>query len=226
MTDASCTDSTPELTTAPAVETDAANYVRFAEADPADQHTAATTYLRLTSGCETPEDQPLIGEGGDAILGDPARAGTTQSQIDTAMTISESLGYSDPIEILIANDEAAEIVDEDGYTYVQKYFVLLPRDVVQVPDGRLGGMLRIQQVSSDPGFWTLEFPAATLFVVFDEVDGEWSIVESFAVCVGQCEDFWSETGRTGQSIVATPAASPVPRNPDPFRVPILHSPLQ
>jgi len=129
------------------------------------------------------------------------------------MAISEALGYYDPIEILIANDEAAEIVGEDGYTYVQKYFVLLPEDVVQLPDGRLGGILRIQQVSSDPGAWYLDGGAAwTLFVVFDDVDGKWAVDESFAVCVGHCDDFWSETETTGQAVAtatSTPAASPV-----------------
>ena len=179
----------------------------------------ATIYLRLTSGCEASGDAPLITGNGDIILGDPGRAGTTQSQIDTAMAISEALRYGDPIEILIANDQAAEIVDEDGYTYVQKYFVLLPEDVVQLPDGRLGGILRIQQVSSDPGAWYLDGGAAwTLFVVFEEVNGKWAVAASFAVCVGHCDDFWSETETetTGQAVAtatSTPAASPVATRP-------------
>ncbi len=111
---------------------------------------------------------------------------------------------------MIANDEALEIEGEDGYTYVQKHFVLLPEDVVQLPDGRLGGMLRIQQTSSNPGIWTLEFPATTLFVTFDEVDGQWTLAESFAVCVGRCEDFWSASETFRQlAATATPAATPV-----------------
>ncbi|MDQ3656871.1 MAG: hypothetical protein M3457_17590 [Chloroflexota bacterium] len=220
LTEASCAVSTPESVsappTAPAIETDPANYVPFATADTVDREAAATTYLRLTSGCEASGDAPLKTGNGDTILGDPGREGTTQSQIETARAISEALRYGDPIEILIANAEAAEIVSEDGYTSVQKYFVLLPEDVVQLPDGRLGGMLRIQQVSSDPGFWTLEFPATTLFMVFEEVSGQWAIAESFVVCIGQCDDYWSESETTGQSVATAtpaPAASPVATRP-------------
>jgi len=210
------TERTGPPPTAPAIETDPASYIPFAPADEADQVAAATTYLRITSGCEATRDVPLRTENGEAILGIPGREGTTQSQIETAMAISGILGHTDPIEILIANNEALEIEGEEGFTYIQKYFVLLPEDVVQLPDGRLGGLLRIQQISTLPGAWTLEFPTTTLFVTFEEVNGQWALAESFVVCVSQCEALWSATSMTGPATAkptASPAASPVATKP-------------
>lgn len=214
VTDAACVFSTPELSaappTAPAIETDPADYLPFGTADEADQEAAAITYLRLSSGCEDNDDRPLVPESAGAILGSPGETGITQSQIDTARAISDALGYTDPIEIMIANEEAVEITDEDGFTYIQKYFVLLPEDVVQLPDGRLGGMLRIQQDSNVPGAWAQDFPATTLFVTFERISGQWALAESFVVCVGQCQDFWTETLMT-MPASATPAARPTAR---------------
>lgn len=220
LTDESCAVSTPEVAdappTAPPVETDPNDYVPFTEAEMADREAAATTYLRLTSGCNAPGDRSLVAEGGGVILGDPGQAGTTQSQIETARAISNALGYADSIEVLIANPEPLMVEDDEGYVYIQNHHVLLPEDVVQLPDGRLGGMLRVQQVSSDPGLWTLELPVTTLFVTFDRVDGQWVMAESFAICIGECKDFWSAT-ETARHADATPAAtqavSPVATKP-------------
>jgi len=210
------TERTGPPPTAPAIETDPPSYIPFAPADEVDRIAAATTYLRITSGCEATRDVPLRTENGEVILGIPGREGTTQSQIETAMAISGILGHTDPIEILIANNEALEIEGEEGFTYIQKYFVLLPEDVVQLPDGRLGGLLRIQQISTLPGAWTLEFPTTTLFVTFEEIDGQWAMAESFALCIGQCEDYWSESEAAesaGTTVTPAPAASPVATKP-------------
>ncbi|MBA2469525.1 MAG: hypothetical protein H0V37_08985 [Chloroflexia bacterium] len=135
----------------PSVVTDPANYVPFATADEADQVAAATTFLRVASGCEAPTDASLVVDGGGAVLAVPGETGVSQSQLDTAQAISEALGYTDPIEILIANAAASRITDGNGVYTLHPQRVLLPNDVVQLPDGRLGGMLRIQSLPDEAG---------------------------------------------------------------------------
>lgn len=196
---------------APAIDTDPADYVPFVEAAAADQVAAATIYQRIVSGCDAPGDESLTAAGGDIILGAWDEAGTTQSQIDTAEAISEALGVADPIEILLASNAAMQIQGEDATFTLHPHRVLLPRDVVRLPDGRMGGMLRVQVLPGETSVWFVESrAAATLFVVFDLVDGEWTLSESFSICVGQCQG--SDTETTGHAVATAtpvPAASPV-----------------
>lgn len=202
--------ATPTLS--PAVMTDPANYVPFTEADEADQVAAATSYLRVVSGCEAPGDDSLTAEGGVAVFGDASDVVTTQSQNDTALAITEELGYTDPIEILIANENPQMITDGAGIYTVHPSHVLFAEDVVQLPDGRLGGLTRVQ-VWSDPtnpfDLMNLDGGAVTLFVVFDRTDGGWALAESIPVFVGEGSDPQDTGDPPLDSPAASPASSPI-----------------
>ncbi|MBA2469526.1 MAG: hypothetical protein H0V37_08990 [Chloroflexia bacterium] len=50
----------------------------------------------------------------------------------------------------------------------------------------------------------------TLFVTFEEVDGEWVMADSFLVCVGPRGSCWPviETVQMSGQVIASPTASP------------------
>jgi len=198
----------------PSKVTDPADYVPFTAANEADRIAAATTYLRVVSGCEAPGDATLLAEGGGAVLDGVAENGLNQSQIDTAQAITEALGYTDPIALLVANASASTITDGEGVYTLHPQHVLLPDNIVQLPDGRLGGMARIQVLPEPTGVWDWYGSVVTLFVVFDEVDesdGTWAMAESFLIFVGPGYVPEHEVDSSGLTdpAMATPIASPV-----------------
>jgi hypothetical protein len=193
-------DVTIEASTA---EVDRTAYVPFATVDANNQEAAARAYLEESDICGRLESGDLtMGEMyAEMPLGLP---GAALSQVETALAITEALGYRDPMGISLWNPAPLEITAEAGVRLQSSSDILRPEDIVALPDGRLGGLVHhVYRATS--GMYPLHLPYdLTVFVVFAEENGEWVVDESFAICVGKCADYWN--GEIHLPSLATPNA--------------------
>lgn len=196
------------------------NYLPFAPAPAAIGQALADRWWYLNADCAPTTDDPLITDDFGWMPTSPIGI-PTADQIAIAQEISAALPMQDYRSYYV-NWEPASTATPDNGAGPGNRLVLLPQDVIQLADGRLGGPLRLPIHTDDPdnaisGFTGGLEAAATIFVVFEEVDGVWLLDEQFHVCVGECEAVWADLATfenyPSPIVPATPAATPAESTP-------------
>ena len=181
----------------------------FAEAQPEDREAVAEVF-RALQAC----DRSGSGAELDAFFSENAvlmpplgQAQRDEMSVATAREISEALGVVDPLTFVIEGKPLPADASTGGPMTASRR-VLLPGDVVQLADSRLGAPLRLFVRTNAPegaafllgqrGF--LE----TGFLIFTIEDVRWVIDQVLTICLGDCDGFWQAYEGTG-----TPVASPV-----------------
>lgn len=182
----------------------------FAEADPADRQAAAEVFLVLQAcnrhGRADEAMQVLFSEDARRKLGGEDGV-FTPADMALAREISAVVGgEAGPLDFIIEQEPLPPEASTGGAMTASRR-VLLPDDVVQLADGRIGAPLRVVVRTNAPqgaGFLIEQRGyLETGFVIFDVADGRWVLDDVLPLCLGECDDFWR--WRAGE---ATPEATP------------------
>jgi len=196
-----------------------ARYLPFAAAPEPMRMQIASHYLLLQTGCAPNEAGiPAVSDEFRGIL--PPGEGATREQVELAMAISAALpNHDDPLAYVVEGEALPANASDPPGSMASSRPVMLPDDVVVLPDGRLGAPLRQFVQTNHPdgveGWVGQAGYVETIFAIFAEEDGVWAFDEVLPVCLGDCDDYWafylaSTQGTPG----ASPVASPVAIRPD------------
>jgi hypothetical protein len=194
------------------------NYLPFGPVLAKDQQAVADRMWSITANCAPTANDPMISDDFGWMPGVGGGAIPTDEQLARAREISASLPMQDYASYFIVRGvdaQATPAADSPGMRYV-----LLPEDVIQLADGRVGGPLRIYIESDDPNNAITNLTggeeyAPVIFVIFTNVDGTWLYDELITLCVGDCATFWDAIAGIATPEVSTPEATPSLATPAP-----------
>lgn len=179
----------------------------FTEARPEDREAVAEVFLALQA-CDrngSGADRDVFFSADAMLMPDGARP--DEPSAATARQVSEALGIDDPLTFAFEGEPLPDDASTGGWM-TESRRVLLPGDVVQLADGRLGAPLRVFMRTNAPeGAAFLPGQRGFLetgFLIFTIEDGRWVVDEELTICLGECDAFWQRY--EGE---ATPVASPV-----------------
>jgi hypothetical protein len=192
------------------------NYLPFGNAVPAEQQAVASRWLMLAGDCAPTSTDPLISDDFGWMPGINGGAVPTDDQIAIAQEIAAALPDQDYRDYYIVRETPAEATPTASTTPTDRA-VLLPEDIVQLADGRIGGPLRILIESDDPenaitdltGGMDVAMPA---FVIFEQVDDQWLYDEFFLICFGDCDS--ARPLLTGEATPSVETADLQPISPE------------
>jgi hypothetical protein len=108
--------------------------------------------------------------------------------------ISEADADREPMSFVIEGEPLPRDFSSPGYGSSSRP-VLLPDDVVQLADGRIGGPTHEFFQTNDPGGAASYLAPAgyleTGFVIFAVENGRWVIDEFLPICLGDCDAYWA-----------------------------------
>jgi hypothetical protein len=108
--------------------------------------------------------------------------------------ISEAYADREPMSFVIEGEPLPRDFSSPGYGSSSRP-VLLPDDVVQLADGRIGGPTHEFFRTNDPGGAASYLAPAgyleTGFVIFAVENGRWVIDEFLPICLGDCDAYWA-----------------------------------
>jgi hypothetical protein len=194
---------------------DVDDYLPMTNAPAADQRAIAERYLQVNTNCLPTSDDPVTSDDFHWMPG-PSVATATAEQVETAQQISAALPMQDYRDYFILQPPSLGTpVPGESTSTMNGSGILLPQDVVQMADGRIGAPLRIVIESDDPdgaihamtGGRNL---APTVFMVFEWDGQRWLYDELFLLCIGDCDEYWAVVaGDLPADTLATPIAPPI-----------------
>lgn len=165
----------------------------FSDTSLVNQTAAAEVYLQAQrcDGFSNPAANMLVSDRFAGLL--TAESGDIPPEQEAlARQISDAYANEDPTSFVIEGELLPASASSPGSFAGESRRVLLPDDVVQLADGRIGGPAHVffrtnapAGVASVPGL--PEF-LETRFIVFTAEDGRWVIDDSLLICIGQCDD--------------------------------------
>jgi hypothetical protein len=195
---------------------DVDDYLPLTAAPAADQRAIAERFLQMNTNCLPTSDDPVISEDFHWMPG-PSVASATADQVETAQKISAALPMQDYRDYFIIQPPSLGTpVPGESTSTMNGSGVLLPQDVMQLPDGRIGAPLRFLIESDDPDGAIHAMTggrdvATPVFLVFEREGDRWLYDELFLLCFGDCDEYWAVVaGDLPVDNLATPVATPAP----------------
>lgn len=189
------------------------DYLPFASAAEVERRAVASQHLLIQANCAPNEaGMPAVSDDVSVMTLD-GTGSVTQQQLDTAIAISDALALDDPVALVIEGEPLPTSASTGG-PMTSSRFVLLPDDVVRLPDGRLGAPLRpFMQTNHPEGVtgWIADRGnrLESLFWIYDERDGVLALDEIIPLCIGDCDDYWNfHRVPPAETPPATPDATP------------------
>jgi hypothetical protein len=188
------------------------DYLPLTGAQAADQRAIAERFLRISVGCLPTSDDPVVSDDFHWMPG-PSVVNATADQIESAQQISAALPMQDYRDYYVIRPPSLG-TPAAGESPLNGTGVLLPRDVMQLPDGRIGAPLRVVIESDDPDGAIHAMTggrnvATPVFLVFEREGDRWLYDELFLLCFGDCDEYWAVVaGDLPVDDLATPVATP------------------
>lgn len=191
----------------------------FSETSPINQTAAAEVYLQFRT-CQTDAvvTDLLISDTFAQFVAAESGDVPPEHQAQTILLgqrISEWYADRDPMSYVIEGDPLpGDASSPDSFTG-QSRRVLLPDDIVQLADGRIGGPAHVFVRTNNPS-GAAQLPGLpesleTAFVIFTAENGRWVIDDYLPICLGDCDAYWTsfaERSDLPATAVTIPAATP------------------
>lgn len=191
----------------------------LSETSPINQTAAAEVYLqfRICHVDDSATDVLVSDAFAEVLTAEGSDIPPEQQAL--ARQVSDAYAGKDPMSYVIEGDPLPTSTSSPGSFAGESRRVLLPDDIVQLADGRIGGPAHVFFRTNDPTGTAshLGLPAflETGFVIFTAEDGRWVIDDYLQICIGDCDTYWASRDVDGTPALApaaiapaTPAAAP------------------